>query len=254
MLLSFCLSVSRITLVADLDAFFHSSRRPLPLLVRILHRSRIRYYGKPGQNIDFPFQVSWGYKSHCFLSAAIDFFSGYNLSSSSFFCSLSVSGVLWGGWSEWRHVYGCMEWSLSWVVQPTDCWLGSISAAVLVETQLSEALETADPHTLSYDFPLHWYELQSFSKASFLMLQFQLGLCYTGFSSFVVIVLCVVEICLNPRSPASVVTVIPPKSVQPQWGLPDVPYNFATRYTYSPLTNTLINFNVWFQCIGLKKY
>lgn len=144
MLLSFCLSVSRITLVADLNAFFHSSRRPLPLLVRILHRSRIRYYGKPGQNIDFPFQVSWGYKSHCFLSAAIDFFSGSKHSwviiFLLFFRSLSVSGVLWGGWSEWRHVYGCMEWSLSWVVQPTDSWLGSISAAVLVETQLSEAL------------------------------------------------------------------------------------------------------------------
>lgn len=84
MLLSFCLSVSRITLLADLDAFFHSSRRPLPLLVRILHRSRIRYYGKPGQNIDFPFQVSWGYKSHCFLSAAIDFFSGANKTLSSY--------------------------------------------------------------------------------------------------------------------------------------------------------------------------
>lgn len=61
MLVSFFFSVSRITLLADLDAFFHSSRRPLPLLVRILHRSRIRYYGKPGQNIDFPFQVSWGH-------------------------------------------------------------------------------------------------------------------------------------------------------------------------------------------------
>lgn len=57
-ILYFCVSVSRITLLADLEAFFHSSRRPLPLLVRILHRSRIRYYGKTGQNIDFPFQVS----------------------------------------------------------------------------------------------------------------------------------------------------------------------------------------------------
>ncbi|KTG07261.1 hypothetical protein cypCar_00006320 [Cyprinus carpio] len=51
------IDVSRITLLADLEAFFHSSRRPLPLLVRILHRSRIWYYGKPGQNIGFPFQV-----------------------------------------------------------------------------------------------------------------------------------------------------------------------------------------------------
>lgn len=52
------LSVSNITFLGDLEAFLHSSKRPLPLLVRILHRSRIRYYGKPGQNIDFPFQVS----------------------------------------------------------------------------------------------------------------------------------------------------------------------------------------------------
>ncbi len=69
-----------------------------------------------------------------------------------------------------------------------------------------------------------------------------LGLFHTGsvlghflkkvyFSSLFVVVLWVVEISLNPRSPASVVTVIPSKSVQPQWDLPDVPYIFATRYT-----------------------
>lgn len=43
--------------MADLEDFFAMSRRPLPLLVRVLHRSRLRYYGKPGQNIEFPFQV-----------------------------------------------------------------------------------------------------------------------------------------------------------------------------------------------------
>lgn len=91
MLLSFFFPVSRITLLADLDAFFHSSRRPLPLLVRILHRSRIRFYGKPGQNIDFPFQVSWDHRLHWFfLSAAIDYFSvaKHNLFLRSLFLSL----------------------------------------------------------------------------------------------------------------------------------------------------------------------
>lgn len=38
------------------------------------------------------------------------------------------------------------------------------------------------------------------------------------------------EICLNPRKPASVITVISPKSVLPQWGLPEVSYQFITRY------------------------
>ncbi|KAI4904178.1 hypothetical protein NFI96_022117 [Prochilodus magdalenae] len=51
------LDVSKICLLGDLDVFFVSSRRPLPLLVRVLHRSRLRYYGKPGQNIDYPFQA-----------------------------------------------------------------------------------------------------------------------------------------------------------------------------------------------------
>ena len=37
------------------------------------------------------------------------------------------------------------------------------------------------------------------------------------------------EICLNARNPASVVTVISPKRVLPQWGLPEVAYHFVTR-------------------------
>uniref|UniRef100_A0A8C6SZ14 RPA1 related single stranded DNA binding protein n=1 Tax=Neogobius melanostomus TaxID=47308 RepID=A0A8C6SZ14_9GOBI len=37
-----------------------------------------------------------------------------------------------------------------------------------------------------------------------------------------------VEICLNPRNPVAVITVISPKSVLPQWGLPEVSYRFTT--------------------------
>lgn len=38
------------------------------------------------------------------------------------------------------------------------------------------------------------------------------------------------EICLNPHNPASIVTVVSPKSVTSQWGLPDVAYQFTTRW------------------------
>uniref|UniRef100_A0A8C2H8A5 RPA1 related single stranded DNA binding protein n=1 Tax=Cyprinus carpio TaxID=7962 RepID=A0A8C2H8A5_CYPCA len=93
------------------------------------------------------------------------------------------------------------------------------------------------------------------------MLQFQLGLFCTGsildhfpkkwnyFSSLFMVVLWVIEISLNPRSPASVVTVIPPKSVQPQWSLPDVPYNFATRSEVDSMNN-----NQACDIIGLVTY
>ncbi|XP_030638882.1 RPA-related protein RADX [Chanos chanos] len=51
------IDVSKISLLGDLDSFFANSKRPLPLLVRVLHKSRLRYYGKPGQKIDFPYQA-----------------------------------------------------------------------------------------------------------------------------------------------------------------------------------------------------
>ncbi|XP_043094144.1 RPA-related protein RADX isoform X3 [Puntigrus tetrazona] len=151
------IDVSRITLLADLEAFFHSSRRPLPLLVRILHRSRIRYYGKPGQNIDFPFQV---------------------------YCEVAdQSGVM--SMVVWNDL--CPEWFNRLTVG---------SALYLQQYTLKHSYQNRSrPHISSLS-------LKTFHT---------------------------VEICLNPRSPASVVTVIPPKSVQPQWDLPDVPYNFATR-------------------------
>lgn len=92
------------------------------------------------------------------------------------------------------------------------------------------------------------------------MLHLHLGLFHTGsilghflkkvyFSSLFVVVLWVVEISLNPRSPASVVTVIPPKSVQPQWDLPDVPYIFATRSEVNSMNN-----NQACDIIGLVTY
>ncbi|XP_026066507.1 RPA-related protein RADX isoform X1 [Carassius auratus] len=171
------IDVSRITLLADLDAFFHSSRRPLPLLVRILHRSRIRYYGKPGQNIDFPFQV---------------------------YCEVAdQSGVM--SMVVWNDL--CPEWFNRLTV-----------GSVLYLQQYSLK---------------HSYQNRSRPQIRTLSLM--------TFNS--------IEISLNPRSPASVVTVIPPKSVQPQWDLPDVPYNFATRSEVDSMNN-----NQACDIIGLVTY
>ncbi|KAG9338922.1 hypothetical protein JZ751_024312 [Albula glossodonta] len=46
-----------------------------------------------------------------------------------------------------------------------------------------------------------------------------------------------IEIGLNPRNPTAVIDVIPPKSVRPQWGLPDVPYQFISRSELDSLPN-----------------
>lgn len=105
------LSVSNITFLGDLEAFLHSSKRPLPLLVRILHRSRIRYYGKPGQNIDFPFQVSWGHGWFSLLDTIIYLLLLHHIVSSVFQVYYEVadqsgimSMVLWNELGpEWFH-------------------------------------------------------------------------------------------------------------------------------------------------------
>uniref|UniRef100_A0A8C1HGJ5 RPA1 related single stranded DNA binding protein n=1 Tax=Cyprinus carpio carpio TaxID=630221 RepID=A0A8C1HGJ5_CYPCA len=171
------IDVSRITLLADLEAFFHSSRRPLPLLVRILHRSRIWYYGKPGQNIGFPFQV---------------------------YCEVAdQSGVM--SMVVWNDL--CPEWFNRLTV-------GSV--LYLQQYSLKHSYQNRSrPH-------IRTLSLMTFRS---------------------------IEISLNPRSPASVVTVIPPKSVQPQWSLPDVPYNFATRSEVDSMNN-----NQACDIIGLVTY
>lgn len=54
----FLLTVSKIILLSNLESSFKNTWKPLPLLVRIIHKSRLRYYGKFGLRIDYPFQVS----------------------------------------------------------------------------------------------------------------------------------------------------------------------------------------------------
>ncbi|XP_057677822.1 RPA-related protein RADX isoform X2 [Corythoichthys intestinalis] len=51
------LDVSRVALIMNLDSAFRSTCKPLPLLVRIIHKSRLRYYGKIDTKIDFPYQA-----------------------------------------------------------------------------------------------------------------------------------------------------------------------------------------------------
>lgn len=53
----FFLTVSKITLLCHLESSFNPTWRTLPLLVKILHKSRLRYYGKHGLKIDYPYQV-----------------------------------------------------------------------------------------------------------------------------------------------------------------------------------------------------
>ncbi|KAM9440778.1 RPA-related protein RADX [Clarias gariepinus] len=159
------IDVSKISLLGDLEAFLVSSRRPVPLLVRVLHKSRLRYYGKPGQNINFPFQA--------------------------YFEVADQSGVM--SMVLWNEL--CPEWYQRLPV-------GSV-------------------------LYLQNYSLKrSYQKRS----RPQLGTLPLFFFSST-------EICLNPRNPSADITVIPPKSVQPQWSLPEVTYNFITRQEVESLAS-----------------
>lgn len=53
--------MSRIALLCNLESQFKNTLKPPPLLVRIIHKSRLRYYGKFGLKIDYPYQVSMNY-------------------------------------------------------------------------------------------------------------------------------------------------------------------------------------------------
>ncbi|XP_036435906.1 RPA-related protein RADX [Colossoma macropomum] len=171
------IDVSKICLLGDLDVFFASSRRPLPLLVRVLHRSRLRYYGKPGQNIDFPFQA--------------------------YFEVADQSGVM--SMVLWNDL--CPEWYHRLVV-------GSVV------------------------YLQHYSLKKSYQNRS-----------RPQISSLPLLIFTNTEICLNPRNPSAIITVIPPKSVQPQWSLPDVTYNFSTRHEIESLSN-----NQACDVIGLVTY
>lgn len=50
--------MSKITLLCSLESSFRNTWKSLPLLVKIINKSRLRYYGKFGLKIDYPYQVS----------------------------------------------------------------------------------------------------------------------------------------------------------------------------------------------------
>ena len=60
---NFSLSVSKVAFLSSLESSFRTRWKPLPLLVKIIHKSRLRYYGKFGLKIDYPYQVSLSFAS-----------------------------------------------------------------------------------------------------------------------------------------------------------------------------------------------
>ncbi|KAM6983494.1 RPA-related protein RADX [Tautogolabrus adspersus] len=151
------LDVSKITLLGSLESSFRNNWKPLPLLVKIIHKARLRYYGKFGLKIDYPYQA--------------------------YFEVADQSGTM---------------------------------SLVLWNELCPEFYQRLNVGTVLY---LQNYSLkQSYSKRSHPQMDHHR---LKTFNS--------VEICLNPRNPVSVITVVSQKSVLPQWGLPEVSYQFTTR-------------------------
>ncbi|KAK7922676.1 hypothetical protein WMY93_009578 [Mugilogobius chulae] len=159
------LDVSKITFLCNLEAQFKNLQKPFPLLVKVIHKSRLRYYGKHGLNIDCPFQAYFEVADQ----------------------SGTMSLVLWNDL--------CPEFYQRLHVG-TVLYLQNY-------TLKQSYLNRSRPH-------MDHYRMKAFNS---------------------------VEICLNPHKPASLITIISPKSVLPQWGLPDVSYQFTTRSELDQLSN-----------------
>ncbi|KAM3869273.1 RPA-related protein RADX [Diretmus argenteus] len=159
------LDVSKISLVSDLESYGTIRWRPLPLLVRIIHKSRLRYYGKFGLTIEFPYQAYFEVADQ----------------------SGTMSLVLWNELCpEWYHRL-------------------NVGAVLYLQNY---SLKQSYPNRTRPHMDHH--RMRSFHS---------------------------VEICLNARNPVSLVTVVPPKSVLPQWGLPGVAYQFTPRSELENLAN-----------------
>ncbi|KAM9498279.1 RPA-related protein RADX-like isoform 2-T4 [Salvelinus alpinus] len=151
------LDVSKMTLLCDLESLLGCMFRPLPLIVRVIHKSRLRYYGKPGLKIYYPYQAYFEVADQ----------------------SGTMSLVLWNEL--------CPEWYQR---------LNVGTVLYLQNYTLKQSYQNRSrPH-------IDNHRMKSFHS---------------------------VEICLNPRNPTAVLTVVPAKSVPPQWGLPEVSYQFAIR-------------------------
>ncbi|XP_042354548.1 RPA-related protein RADX [Plectropomus leopardus] len=159
------LDVSKITLLCSLESCFRKTWKPLPLLVKIIHKSRLRYYGKFGLKIDYPYQAYFEVADQSGTMSLVL----WNELCPEFYQRLNVGTVLY------------------------------IQDYTLKQSYSNRSHPQMDHH-----------KMKTFNS---------------------------VEICLNPRNPASVITVVSPKSVLPQWGLPEVSYQFTTRSELEKLSN-----------------
>uniref|UniRef100_A0A8C3AGL3 RPA1 related single stranded DNA binding protein n=1 Tax=Cyclopterus lumpus TaxID=8103 RepID=A0A8C3AGL3_CYCLU len=151
------LDVSKITLLCSLESCFRKTWKPLPLLVKIIHKSRLRYYGKFELKIDYPYQAYFEVADQSGTMSLVL----WNELCPEFYQSLSVGTVLY------------------------------IQNYTLKQSYSNRSHPQMDHH-----------RMKSFNS---------------------------VEICLNPRNPISFLTLVSPKTVLPQWGLPEVCYQFTTR-------------------------
>ncbi|KAL0994205.1 hypothetical protein UPYG_G00119210 [Umbra pygmaea] len=159
------LDVSKTTLLCDLESSLGCMFQPLPLVVRVIHKSRLRYYGKPGLKIDYPYQAYFEVADQ----------------------SGTMSLVLWNEL--------CPE------------WYQRLNVGTVLYVQ-NYTLKQSYPNRSRPQIDNH--RMKSFHS---------------------------VEICLNPRNPTAVLTVVPAKSVPSQWGLPEVSYQFTTRSELESLPN-----------------
>ncbi|XP_032390416.1 RPA-related protein RADX [Etheostoma spectabile] len=159
------LDVSKITLLCSLESCFKKTWTPLPLLVRILHKSRLRYYGKFGLKIDYPYQAYFEVADQSGTMSLVL----WNELCPEFYQRLNVGTVLY------------------------------IQNYTLKQSYSNRSHPQMDHH-----------RMKTFNS---------------------------VEICLNPRNPASVITVVSPKSVLPQWGLPEVSYQFTNSSELENVSN-----------------
>lgn len=156
--------VSRVIPLCSLESSFRSTWKP-PLLVKILHKSRLRYYGRLGLKVDFPYQAYFEVADQ----------------------SGSISLVLWNEL--------CPEFYQR---------LNVGSVLYLQNYSVKKSYSNRSRPQMDN------YRLKKFNS---------------------------IEICLNARSPSAVVTMVSPKSVLPQWGLPQVSHQFITRSDLDKLPN-----------------
>uniref|UniRef100_A0A8C2U9B7 RPA1 related single stranded DNA binding protein, X-linked n=2 Tax=Coturnix japonica TaxID=93934 RepID=A0A8C2U9B7_COTJA len=157
--------VSKLISLGQLETTWRSRVHFRPLLVRVLHKSRLRYYGKPEKKMDVPYQ------------AYFEVADGSGM----------MSMVLWNSL--------CPE------------WYNSINVGTVL---LLEQYAVKD----SYPFKTQPTPRDSQMKR-----------------------FATIEISLNIRNPPTKISIISEEMVKPEWGLPEVKYQFITRSELDDLPN-----------------